>query len=180
MFLIAPDEKIVKTVRKHWFFLAVQAVGLASIFIIPFVLIITLEVVLKKPQFANLFESFPINSKILGALIVLWSLLIWFKLFSIWMDYYLDKWVITTKRIVSVAQKGFFRRQVSSFRIDKIQDISTEVDGLVETFLNYGDIKVQTAGEFGDFTITNVPAPTTLKELISHQQETTSRTAPGL
>jgi hypothetical protein len=104
-----------------------------------------------------------------------WLLIIWFRLFSIWTSYYLDKWVITNKRIVTINQVDFFNRDVSNFRIDKIQDIETKVVGLLETFIDYGDITIQTAGELGDFTMVDVPSPAKLKELITHQQDVVAK-----
>lgn len=82
--------------------------------------------------------------------------------------------MITNKRIISIKQKGFFNREISNFRIEKIQDITTKVEGIIETFFDYGDIEVQTAGEMSDFTIGNVPRPVVIKEIISKIQDEVS------
>ena len=45
-----------------------------------------------------------------------------------------------------VDQRGFFRRFISSFRLERLQDINTEVNGIIATILDYGTVEAQTAG----------------------------------
>ncbi len=175
---IAKDEIIVAVVRRHWFTLFIQGIELAVLFALPFILL----AVLKGSFLNNFLNEVPIvlpiiDPKIISFFVSLWLLIIWYRIFSVWTMYYLDKWVITSKRIISVDQVTFFNRKVSNFRIDRIQDITTSVDGLVETFVGFGDIIIQTAGTEGSFTIKNVPSPAKLKESITHQQEVVSREA---
>ncbi len=169
---IAKDEIIVAVVRRHWFTLLIQCIELAVLFALPFIL----PVILKSSFFTNnigeIIVALPvIDPKIISFFVSLWLLMIWYRLFSVWTMYYLDKWVITNKRIISVDQVTFFNRKVSNFRIDRIQDITTKVEGIIETFIGFGDIIIQTAGTDGNFTMKNVPAPAKLKESITHQQE---------
>ncbi len=173
---IAKDETIVVVVRRHWFTLLMQGVELAILFSLPFILLGALKSTFLKNIFNEMTIALPvIDPKIIYFFVSLWLLMIWFRLFSVWTMYYLDKWVITNKRIISVDQVTFFSRKISNFRIDRIQDITTKVDGLIETFIDFGDITIQTAGETGSFTMKNVPAPAKLKESITHQQEALSK-----
>ncbi len=173
---IAKDENIVAVVRRHWFTLLVQGTELVVLFALPFIL----SAVLKSSFFTNNMSEIivvlpVVDPKIISFLWSLWFLVLWYRLFSVWTMYYLDKWVITNKRIISIDQVTFFNRKVSNFRIDRIQDITTKVEGLIETFVDFGDITIQTAGEAGSFTMKNVPAPAKLKESITHQQEAVSK-----
>ncbi len=176
---IAKDEIIVAVVRRHWFTLLIQGVELAILFALPFILSAALKSSFLKNFLSEMTIALPampvVDPKIIYFFISLWLLMIWFRLFSVLTMYYLDKWVITSKRIISVDQVTFFSRKVSNFRIDRIQDITTKVDGLIETFIDFGDITIQTAGETGSFTMKNVPAPAKLKESITHQQEAISK-----
>jgi hypothetical protein len=54
---------------------------------------------------------------------------------------------------------GLFKRQVSILHLEKIQDITYDVHGLLQTFFQYGDLMVQTAGSSGSFPIKGVPNP---------------------
>lgn len=151
-----------------------ESVGVIFLFLLPFILLF----IFKSAQVERALGGVhlpTISSKTILFLGALWLLVIWFRLFSIWTSYYLDKWVITNKRIVTIDQVSFFNRDVSNFRMDKIQDIETKVEGLLETFIDYGDITIQTAGDAGDFKMHDVPAPAKLKEVISHQQDVVAK-----
>ncbi|MBU0597811.1 PH domain-containing protein [Patescibacteria group bacterium] len=91
-----------------------------------------------------------------GSLFVLFIILF---IFHAWVDYYLDIWLITNQRIVATEQKGLFNRVVSELRLDRIQDVSSEVKGFFPTLFKYGSIHVQTASEQDKFWFDDVPQP---------------------
>jgi uncharacterized membrane protein YdbT with pleckstrin-like domain len=98
-------------------------------------------------------------------------LAVWLYSFMIWIDYYFDIWVITSERIINVEQKGLFSREVSELRYSKIQDVTMEVNGFLPTVLNYGDIRVQTAGEEEEFLFRTISDPYTIKGIIMKLQK---------
>ena len=63
-------------------------------------------------------------------------------------------------------QHGFFRREIASFRLERLQDVTTEVRGIVATFLKYGDVHVQTAGTDREFVFKYAANPKEVKEKI--------------
>ncbi len=77
----------------------------------------------------------------------IWWLILLFIFFEIWLDYWLDAWIITNLRVISINQIGLFRRVYSEFSLSRIQDVSIETNGVLATFLGYGNIRIQTAGE---------------------------------
>ena len=85
--------------------------------------------------------------------------------FVLWMDYYLDVWIVTNTRVIDVEQKGMFRREVSEFMLSRIQDITVEIPSFVATLLHYGNLRVQTAGEKG-FTAYDIPHVDKVKDII--------------
>jgi uncharacterized membrane protein YdbT with pleckstrin-like domain len=99
------------------------------------------------------------------------AMMIWALFFLIWIDYYFDVWIVTSERIINVEQKGLFSREISELQLEKIQDISTEVLGVIPTFLNYGNIFIQTAGEKERFLFRCVPNPYHIKDAIMSLQE---------
>ncbi len=85
----------------------------------------------------------------------------------IWTNYYLDLWIITDRRIVVVEQLSFFNRNISMFRIERLQDIEVRTTGLLQTFLNYGTLAAQTAGHFeSNFSSSGLPDPRGLQAII--------------
>jgi hypothetical protein len=163
------DETIVRYVRKHWFILFARTVGVIFSAIIPPIFL-----------FAGLIgaESVPNlvadTSELYGPAAffsAVWLLIMWMTLFGIWTDYYLDAWVVTTKRVIAIDQQGFFKRQVASFRLERLQNITVEIDGIIATFLNYGRIKADTASHAETFVINGIPDPRGIKALIQEHAD---------
>lgn len=94
---------------------------------------------------------------ILGTSIYLLS--IWLFLFSAFLDYYLDLWIVTNDRIMNIEQHGLFGRTVSELDLTKIQDVTSEIKGIIPTLFNYGDVHIQTAAEEKRFVFEEVPNP---------------------
>jgi len=97
----------------------------------------------------------------------LWLLFVLAYIFIEWTTYYLDVWHITNKRIIDVEQIGIFHRDTKSLRFERIQDITVEVKGIIATFLNFGDVHVQTAGATREIIIYQVRKPYKLKKMIT-------------
>jgi len=91
--------------------------------------------------------------------ISIYYLYIWLFIFYGFVDYYLDVWIVTTERIVNIEQKGLFARVVSEQRLDRIQDVTSELKGFFSTMLNYGNVYIQTAGEQTRFIFKEVAQP---------------------
>jgi len=176
------EEKTILVVRKHWFILLSETLGVAILFALPFGLIAWLN--MGAPGVPPL-ASFSIDLTSPGILFVasIWSLFMWAQLFKVWTNWYLDFWIVTDKRIVSIDQIRFFVRQMTVFRMERIQDVMVEIRGLISTFLNFGTLHVQTAGEDQNFYIRNVPNPQRIKDAIMSEHdaaiEMTDRTMPA-
>jgi len=85
----------------------------------------------------------------------------------IWTHYFLDLWIVTDRRIISVEQIHFFNRNVAIFRLERLQDIEFKIKGLIQTFFNFGTISAQTAGHMeANFTSCGMPNPDQLQATI--------------
>ncbi len=165
MIHLDPGEHVVHEVRKHWFVFFAHGFFLALAAILP-------------PIFYEAFIhlvpfKFPIQGNINSLLMfvcLLWLLALWISFFVQWTNYYLDVWHVTQKRIIDVEQKRLFHREVSTIRFDKIQDITVEVKGLLSTFLDIGDVRVQTASENSqDFTMHSASHPERIRKIVFAQ-----------
>jgi uncharacterized membrane protein YdbT with pleckstrin-like domain len=152
------DEKIVCEVRKHWFVLLSESIFLFLLLFVPVIVFYVLDV-------------FEYNFlKDYGALFVFlaagWFLLTWISFLVVWTKYYLNVWIITSVRIIAVEQYGLFSRDISECRLDRVQDVTIEIKGLIPTLLKFGNIHLQTAGEDMDFAISRIPNPYQIKDVI--------------
>jgi len=91
---------------------------------------------------------------------------IWLFMFSNFVDYYLDAWVVTNDRILNIEQEGLFNRTVSELDLLNIQDITSEIHGVLPFFFGYGDVQIQTAAEQGRFVFEQIPKPEEVRKRI--------------
>lgn len=96
----------------------------------------------------------------------LWFMVIWIVAFYYLMTYSLNTVILTNRRIIENEQLGIFNRKVSELHTYRVQDISVHTEGLIETFLNFGNIVVQTAATDKQFTFRNIPNPDEVKDTI--------------
>ncbi len=91
---------------------------------------------------------------------------VWLMYFHEFVDYRLDMWILTDQRIINIEQQGLFDRIISELSINKVQDVTSEVHGHAQTFLDYGNVYVQTAGEQQRFIFQHVPHPEEISRLV--------------
>lgn len=166
---LGADEQIIKVIKKHWFILLRKVIGLFFAFIIPFVAYFA---ILKINDLYNIINFDLVINKSLAVFFgASWILILTLMFFYHWTDHHLDAWILTNERIVDIDQIGFFHRQVSSLRLERIQDVTIITRGFIATFLHFGDIHVQTAGQSREFILKGAPRPQRTKELILRQYE---------
>ena len=165
MLHLDPGENILLEVRKHWFVFFAHGFFLAVAAVLPLIVFGFFEYYIRQ-QF-SVGNSFEILASFVYSL---WLLTLWISFFVQWTNYYLDVWYITDKRIIDIEQRSMFYREVSNLRFDKIQDVTIEVRGILATFLDFGNIKVQTASENSkDFFMSYAAHPDRIRKLIFEQ-----------
>jgi len=174
-FNLNPDEQIVLIVRKHWIAIVGQVAILIFVIIIPLLLLFLL------PLFVPGFPSWQAGHIVYLYTLAYAALLMisWVTFFFSWTQYHLDIWVVTTHRIFLVEQRSMFYREISSLTLDKIQDLTIDINGFLPTMLKFGDILIETAGEHKNFEFINAKNPEAIKIAInSIQKDFYSRPLP--
>lgn len=82
------------------------------------------------------------------------------------LDWYFGVYFVTTKRVIDVDFYNLINKKVSDAEISKIQDVSYSTGGVLRTFLNYGDVFIQTAAEVSEFTFEAVPNPEKVSKIL--------------
>lgn len=148
-----PEEKVVFFLRRHPIIFVGETMYLVLLAVLP---------VGGYFFMARLWPTLLQGPMSLPALILLASayyLVIWLFFISSFVDYYLDAWVLTSERILNVEQKSLFSRTVSELDLARVQDVTSEITGILPTILGYGYVYVQTAGEQERFVFEQVPRP---------------------
>lgn len=117
------------------------------------------------------FLSGPIFFPIVVLFTTIYYLYVWLFVLHTFVDYYLDVWIVTNHRIVNVEQRGLFNRTISEQRLYRIQDVTSEIKGMFATFLDYGTVYLQTAGEKTRFVFKQIKGPQRCANKISQLVE---------
>lgn len=158
------DEEIILLLRRHWIILLFQTIPLFFALIFLILVDIFDEYVYQLLQFNQVENIFALMQSFA------W-MFFWIFVFVIWIDYYFDVWIVTNKRIINIEQKGLFKREISELEHDKIQDVTTEVSGILATLLKFGFVFIQTAGEKSRFVFKEVPEPNKIRAIIMQLQK---------
>jgi len=153
------DETIYLVVREHWFYLFLKILVWGF-----FAAVLILFNRYGNAYLPVLFEG--TWGQITLLFTQVYTLFLSLSLFLIFVFYYLNIQVITNLRVVDVDQVGLFSHVVSELHIDKIEDVTSEVNGVFGTVLNYGHVFVQTAAAVDKFEFSNVPDPASIEKLI--------------
>lgn len=95
----------------------------------------------------------------------------WLYTFQSFIDYWLDVFILTDKRILDIEQKGLFNRTVSELRLYRTQDVTAEVKGVLNSIFDYGSVYIQTAGETERFHFQDIPHPNNVAKMILEWSE---------
>lgn len=155
-----PDEHVVKFLRRQWFAWA----GIIVTFL--FLVGVPAALALYFWDRVSLWLASPVVAPILTLAACTYVLCLWLYAFLEFTDYYLDTWIITTHRVINIEQKGLFNRVASELHLASVQDVTSEVKGLIHTFFDYGMVYVQTAGETERFAFKDIDHPEQIREMI--------------
>ena len=148
------DEKAILTLRKHWFVLAWPFFkGIALMLIVVFL-----------PLFGKMgFYIF--NYAMLTFIYLVWIVFWGSSIIYEYLNWYRDRYIITNKRVINIDQRSLFRRRVSEIELDHVQDIAHEINGVMATTFDFGNIIISSTG--GDkIELREIPQPAEVQDLI--------------
>jgi len=146
--------------RKHWWVLLKEMISPLLILALLLVLWFSASVIFDPNPWLN--ATFLLSE----AAVLVW--LLWRVI-----DWRNDLYVLTDDRVVDIEKVPFRYEHRREASLDKIQDVSYLQEGFIAKALDFGNVRLETAGEIGAFTFDYVPHP---KEV---QVEIFSSSAPG-
>jgi len=178
MITLEQDENVIIREYRHWFVFLSHVIGFVVLAVAPLVL-------------ASIYASLGGNAVTLAvpgniSLLItfgssVWYLALWVAFFMQWTTFFLDTIIVTDKRVIYVNQEGLFARRVSTSSIDRIQDVTVRVEGLIPTFFNFGTVAIQTAAEEEKFTIHGIADPDEIKEsVLEARRKSTASASTGV
>jgi len=164
-------ERILTVVHRHWLTLWLRLFSIVVFTILP--LVAWVVILIAAGTLPTLPYDIAVYTPHFMVLYCSWLVFMLMAVGQLLLNHYLDVWVVTNERIVSVDQQGFFNRTIGSFRLDRLQDINVEIHGVIATLLDYGTVEVETASEGpSEFRAYNIPHPQQLKTIIMEAADT--------
>lgn len=162
-FELEPGEHVVKEARKHWFLFLGELLPYAIFAVLPFAIP---KLLMLAPPVAPYAVLFDYHTTLPRVVLGVWLLTTWTMAWGSFTRYFLNAWVLTNRRIATIKQRRFFYREVSSLLLPRVQDVTTNVDGILSSVLGIGNIKVQSAGADIQFTMRGIPRPEQMRDII--------------
>jgi hypothetical protein len=159
-----PGEEALFVVYRHWF--KIFIIGKIDLLLF-IVLVVVVQVVQGNMVGADTAQIEAISLFVMS----IGGLVLWMHFFAAWTDHWLDVWVVTNLRIIDVEQKGFLRREVASFPLDKIEDVTWRSNGIIQHLLRFGDVQMQTASTTTHLNMIQVPHPAQVKDEVVRAME---------
>lgn len=82
-----------------------------------------------------------------------------FVIFSKFLNWYFNVYIVTNERVVDVDFINIIYREVSSTRLNLVQDITVKTGGVFKAIFDFGNVFIQTAGTEVNFEFHAVPHP---------------------
>ena len=102
---------------------------------------------------------------------VVWALSLAVRGYFRWYRYHHDVWLITNQRLIDSLRRHWFHHQVASADLVDIEDVSMSRSGVLQTMLDFGDLRVQTAGEQERFVLGNIHHPERVLTIIDRARD---------
>lgn len=107
----------------------------------------------------------PINYQFAG--LVLWYLLLTGFIIESFLTWFFNVYIITDERIIDVDFLSLIYRNISSAKIDNIEDVTATTGGAIRAMFDFGNVQIQTAAEKQEFEFEDVPHPNKVTKLVN-------------
>lgn len=148
------EEKIVLLLRRHPI-TQVKKIALAIVFFFLPILFFS----------SPLLEFFPPRYKV--ALVLGWYLILTSFVLQSFLVWFFNVFIVTDERIIDVDFSNLIYKNISSAKIDNIEDITIETGGVMASVVDYGTIYIQTAGEKPEIEFEDVPQPAKVVSILN-------------
>jgi uncharacterized membrane protein YdbT with pleckstrin-like domain len=148
------EEKILLVLRQHPITLLKQAAIILVMMLLPLFV------------HASFLTEF-LTPPYMLALTLGWYMLIFSYALATFLIWFFSVYIITDERIIDVDFVSLLFKDVSSAKIDSIQDISSKTGGFLASVVDYGTVFIQTAGEQREIEFDSVPHPARVAALLN-------------
>jgi uncharacterized membrane protein YdbT with pleckstrin-like domain len=132
--------------RKHWWVLFKEMISPLLVFIILLILWTAASMLFGFSLWFDLLLGISLTA---DSVWFIWRLIDWRN----------DLYVVTDDRVIDIEKVPFIREHRREASLDRIQDVRYLQEGIIATSLDFGNVRLETAGGIGEFTFDSVPHP---------------------
>ncbi len=166
-FELQGGERVVLFCRRHWVYLYTKLTGIVLALIVPTAALLWLVHIT-----AGLGGTV---GKVALVVALVWVVFWAIRGYFTWYRYQNDVWIVTDQRIVDSTKFNWIKQRMASADLVDVEDINVVREGLFATMFNYGDLRVQTAGEIGNFVLGGIPAPSKVLGVVDSSRDAARR-----
>lgn len=96
-----------------------------------------------------------------------WYLAVITFVFQSFLSWYYNVYIITDERVVDVDFISLLHRNISSAKLNNIEDVTSTAGGALQTVFDYGTVTIQTAGSKPEIEFEDVPHPNMIVQLFN-------------
>jgi hypothetical protein len=149
-----PGEEVVLMLRRHPITQVKKILIAVLLFFGPFLL------------FSSPMLDF-LTLKLKIAVVVGWYSLLTTFILEAFLVWFFNVFIVTDERIIDVDFMSLIYKNVSSAKIDNIEDITAATGGVLASIVDYGTIYIQTAGETPQLEFEDVPHPAKITKILN-------------
>lgn len=148
------DEQIVLVLRQHFVTQVKWVITSIAMMLLPLVF-----------SFAPIFDFLPGNYQF--ASLLLWYLLVMGFTIESYLKWFYRVYIVTDERIIDVDFISMVYKNVSTTKIDNIEDITSYGVGFMSSIFDFGTVMIQTAGAVPELVFERVPQPSKVTALLN-------------
>lgn len=157
------DARLLCAIKQHPFGLLILYASSFVAFISALVLI-SLFLPKTSGNTESIYSAWTLLAFILGFVLII-------VLIAVTYVYNQSALTITDKNVIQVIQKSLYERKVSHISLANVEDVTSEQRGVFANMLNFGTLKIETAGEQANFIFQLCPHPNRVARIILDVKE---------
>ncbi len=104
--------------------------------------------------------------------LVLWYLFIIAFVFESFLSWYFNIYIMTNQQLVDINFRSLLFRDIVTIQYNDIQGVTSQIQGIIRSFFNFGDVLVETAAKNESVDFNDVPKPDQVADRIDDLQKT--------
>jgi hypothetical protein len=115
-----------------------------------------------------LFDFLPTRFKFI--LFIMWYMFVFAYTLESFLSWYFQVFIITDERLIDIDFYNLAYKEISDAEIENIEDITLVMAGPIQSLFNFGNVRIQTAGQAPELEFEQIPQPMKVIDVLKQLQ----------